>query len=453
MGTEGEGVRGYRRVIHDIRRYFETTIWSRPPNELAMMARLQRRVARAVYLVIRSCFDDALILRASALTYQTMLGMVPLLAMIFAIAKGLSLRASSMVEGILAGLAVKEVAEQIVAYVQQTDVAALGAVGLLFSLRIATKLLSQIETSFNHVWGVTEGRTFARKIGDYLGILLIYPVLVLISTGVTASLNSSALVSRLLESTWVSWFTRIGVGALPFVTVWLAFTFIYMYVPNTKVRFGAAFVGAVVAGSAWHLSQFALFWTQAGIARYNVVYGTFASIPVFLIWLNLSWVIVLLGSEIAFAVQHESTYHPPAPRTRQAIVHLEQAALHMLARIWGRFQSGEPALDAGDLAADLDLSRAAAIDVLDGLLEGGLLVRAGDGSAILPAYDLGRVSVGELLAAFRRSGDGAARVDGPDLLDGSDLGIMQSYSRIKVGLRGAAPELLGEVVAVPSASA
>jgi membrane protein len=234
---------------------------------------------------------------------------------------------------------------------------------------------------------------------------MIFPVLLLASTGITASLTSDTALGKVLKIDVLSGIAELGVKLLPLLGVAAGFSFIYKYMPYTTVRLRAALIAGVLAGTVWQIAQWIFIKLQIGVTQANVIYGTFAALPIFLIWLNASWIVVLMGCEIAYAVQHERTYHPPVPQGLVSIAQRERVALQILAEVWERFSDGKPPEAAGDVAADIDLPRPVTMEIVQALVQCELLVLAqGPHEGLVPARDLSHVGVGELLLAYRHAG-------------------------------------------------
>lgn len=427
--------------------YFGETVWRPLAKGTSLQKRIVRWTSRYLYLIVRGFVDDRVLVRAPALTLITLLACVPLLALTFSAAKGFGLQQialDSLRQFLTDFIAVgqQDVVDVIIGYVENTSFGALGSIGLLFLIYAATSILGTMESSFNDIWGVAHNRPFHRKVTDYLSILMIFPVLVLAATGLTASSSSTALVERVLNVSMVSGAVEFGVKLLPLVVIIAGFTFIYKYMPYTHVRLRAALVAGFVAGSTWQLAQWSYIKLQIGVTSSNVIYGTFAALPIFLIWLNVSWIIVLVGCEIAYAVQHAATYHPPVPRSLISIAQREQVALQILATVWKKFSDGEPAESAGDLAAEVDLPRPVTMEILDALVRCGLLATAmGPREGLLPGRDLSRMSVGELLVAYRHAG----RTSHGDLGGILHERVAALHEQLERGLRAEGPEAIGVV--------
>jgi len=398
-----------RRSARDLNTYFAETIWRPIPDDSTIGVRLVRRVSRFAYLLVRGFVDSRTLVRAPALTLITLLAIVPFLALAFTLAKGFGFQQAALdyLRQVLTDFVVtgqQGIVDTILGYVENTSLKTLGGIGFLFLIYTSVNMLSTIEAAFNDIWGVSQGRPFHRKVTDYLAIVLIFPVLLLLSTGITAGLSSEGALGRLMETNVVSGLVEVGVKLLPLIVLTAGFTFIYKYMPHTTVSFRAALLAGTVAGSVWHLAQWAFIKLQIGVTQANVIYGTFAALPILLIWLNASWIIVLIGCEIAYAVQHEKNYHPPVPQGLISIAQREQVAVQILATVWKRFSDGRRAEDAGDLAARIDLPRPVTMEIINALIECGLLARAAGQGGVLPARDLSRSGVGDLLVDFRHAG-------------------------------------------------
>jgi membrane protein len=397
--------------------YFRSHIWQTQGQPRNRLRRVVHAFSRLLYLSVHGFFDKNLSQRASALTYMSLLALVPVLALAFSLSKGFGLQ-NAVRAAILDRLAVgqQEVVEKLLAYVDRTDVKALGSIGVLFIIYTAVSVLGRIEKNFNEIWGVTRGRSWSRKFADYLSVLLIAPVLVITATGFNATLTSNRLVGRLMELPFFSGALKTLLGFTPLFAIWVAFTFVYMFVPNTRVRFTAALSAGLFAGTLWHFTQWAFIHFQVGVSRYNAIYGTFASLPVFMVWLQISWIIVLLGCDVAYAVQHLKTYHPPLPEGFLSIAQREQTALLVLLEVVRRFRLGEPPPEEGDVAALAGIPSKLVARIVDQLVDCGLLAKVeAPEEGLLPARDLLEMRVSELLNRFRHQGVSRPAENGEEL--------------------------------------
>jgi len=265
-------------------------------------------VLRVTHLVLKGVKDDNCKLHASALTYATLMALAPFLIILFAIANAIGFTVAE--QKILEASAtlpeqLREFVEQILDAVGGISPAALGGISGVLFLYIIFKLLNGIEESFNQIWGVQSSRAIADKIRNYLSVLIIAPVLMLIAN--TASGTLTAYSSKI---EWLGPIVKILLQIAPVVVLALGFVAIFVFLPNTRVRFKAAVIGALTSATIVILVQ--IFVISFGKAMFSsdkyAVYGSFASIPIFLFWLHLNWTILLFGAELAFAIQNRDTY-------------------------------------------------------------------------------------------------------------------------------------------------
>ena len=440
------------RKVRELRAYFDETIWRPLPAGSTVGTRFLRRASRYSYLIVRGFADSRILVRAPALTLITLLAMVPMLALVFSVAKGFGFQQAALdyLRQLLTEFVVVDqqgIVDTIIGYVEGTSLRALGGVGLLFLVYTAVSMLGTIEESFNDIWGVAQSRPFHRKVTDYLSILMIFPILLLASTGITASLNSSTAIGWMLQTDVISGLAQLGVKLVPLLVVAAGFSFIYKYMPYTTVRFRPALIAGVLAGTVWHIAQWAFIELQIGVTQANVIYGTFAALPIFLIWLNASWIVVLMGCEIAYAVQHEVAYHPPVPQGLVSIAQRERTALQVLAAVWKRFSDGQPAESAGDVAADIDLPRPVTMEIVRALVQCELLAFSqGKQEGLLPARDLSRLEVGELLLAYRHAGRTSHGELGGLLHDR----VVAVHEQLEKGLRTEGTHGIGAMIGPPT---
>ncbi len=273
---------------------------------------------RMVWITFKGFSDDLITMRAASLTYITLVSIVPTLVFAFAIAKAIG-ATEKLIELIQKGMTeipsdITDVVNEIIATVQEADYTAMGATGFIIAALTAVKLLGKIEHSFNDIWVVTEHRSLMRKFSDYISVIIMIPVLIVASASMTVTLSSSDFMIKLEE--W-SGGSAVGVvkslmSASGTLALFVAFFLLYIWLPNTKVRIVPAFAGSMVAGLSWKLMLIIFVKSQAGLTQSNPVYGTFAALPLFLVWLYASWVVTLLGAEVAYAVQHWKSYEEEA---------------------------------------------------------------------------------------------------------------------------------------------
>jgi len=355
-------------------------------------------------------------MRATALSYVTLLSIVPLLAFAFSVMKGLGVQAQ--LEGVVGKVAAgqKEVLEQIIGYVEDTNVKALGTVGLVFLIWTVVKTLGTIERSFNEIWGVTQSRSYFRKFTDYVSVLVTAPLLLVAAMSLSGFLQGDVLA----RFPWLGLPARFAIRLMPFVGTWIAFAAIYMFMPNTSVRIRSALVGGVIAGTIWQLAFWLYTTFQVGMAKYNAIYGTFAALPIFMVWLYMSWTIVLFGAEVAWATQNVGTWWEQRRAESASFAAKEEVALRAMTALAVSFYGDGKALSDSAIAHRFKAPTRLVRDVLHTLCDAGLCSQiAGEGGpAYQPARALERLTPADVLAALRTEGD---EVDINDTGPGADL--------------------------------
>lgn len=302
--------------------------------------------------VYNSFQNDRCLLRASALAYVTVISIVPFLAVAFSISKGLGFQNTEYIQEFLMRLTAgrEVIVQHIINYINKTNVATLGGLGVGILFLTVFSLLGAIEKTFNTIWGIKEPRSISRKFADYLSVTLVSPILIIVSISATASLQSISLVQKILSFSVMSYVYLAFLKFLPFFLVWLALLFIYKFIPNTTVKFKSALGGAIVAGTIWQIMQLFFLHYQIGLSRYNAIYGSFAQVPLFLIWLYISWVIVLLGAEINYSLQYYRTSIKESSLGDFDLETKEKLALTFYLLLAKNFESGQPILSTHKLA-------------------------------------------------------------------------------------------------------
>jgi len=334
-----------------LRERIKHLLWEQNPADLSLLQRILLRQVQTVALVIRDFGMNQCFLRAAALTYYTMLSLVPLLALTFALLKAFGVQ-NLLQPMILEKLNVGDgqAAEVILGYINNTQVTQLGAIGLVFLIIAVVSLLTNVEKTFNHIWGVKDVRPLLRRFADYLSVILVGPLLIISAISMTSTLASNSLVQKLIEMEMVGNLILLLFKITPFFFMWLAFTGLYVFMSNIKVEWRAAFVGGVVGGTLWQIAQVGYVHFQVGVGRYNAIYGTMAALPIFMVWLYLSWVIVLFGLGVCYAKQNLRTSGRDLRGSEVSRNSFEQVALALLVTLADRFAKGESALSNEQLA-------------------------------------------------------------------------------------------------------
>ncbi len=373
-------------------------------------------------------------MRAAALTYTTVLSLVPFLAIAFSVLKGLG--AQNALEPLLQQLAgdSEDTISRLVAYVNNTNMKSVGAIGLVMLVVTVVSLMGSIEEAFNAVWGVRETRSLQRRFSDYLSVVVVGPILLIAATSMTSSLQSQWVLQWLIHNTYLGDAILMLFRFLPYLSVWIAMVFLYIFIPNTRIRFASAVTGGVIAGTAWQLAQWGYFHFQVGVANYNAIYGTLAALPVFLIWIYTSWLIVLYGLEIVFAHQHHGHGLSGAGMFNLTVTAREELALALLVQVSLHFQSGGSPPSAQFLADELNVPLLQLDSVFDEMSKLGYLVEtSGSRPGWLPAHDPSVVQVHEVIKALR--GVSVRQLTTPVLQLAEDV-IRQGWEGGRDGLEG-----------------
>ncbi len=430
---------GPRARAERARAFIERDIWNTDLTDLTGLKASAYSFLRMLYITATGIFRDRLPLRAAALTFTTLISIVPFLAIGLSVAKALGFK--QRLEGmILAKIPpawpqeLKDTVAGIFSQVDATNFGTLGTIGLLLLFLAALKVLSTIEQTFNDIWGVRQNRTFARRVSDFLSALIIMPILMLLATSANAFLASPKILSLL--SAWAGPLLPVYLVLLklaPFVFLWIAFTAIYAFMPNTSVRLTSALVGGIIAGTAWQVLQWLSIKFQIGISRYNIIYGTFASLPIFLAWLQTSWLLVLFGAQVSFAHQNYRTYQVETRSVASSFAAKELLGLEIACAAAKAFVEGRGPWDPEPWASGRRFSVRLTRDVLQILTTRGILVATGNAAPrYVPARDPHQIPVAEVLAALRDHGEpfsGQPTRTAAELLADAQAGSAKSLDR------------------------
>jgi len=397
-----------RTLFDRSRDFVEHDLWEINAADRRWWRRFMLNLGQVMTLVVRGFIVDGCMLRASALTFTTLLSLVPLLALMFSVLKGLGVQ-NELEPLLLKHLAVGGGAAvtKIVEYINNTNVARLGTFGLIFLIITVLTLLSNIEKTFNRVWGVKETRPLLRRFTDYFSVVTIGPIFVVAAISMTSTVKSQQLVQTLLDQQYVGDALLRLFEVLPFMVMWLVFAGLYLFMPNVKVSPRAALVGGVFGGTLWQISQWGYLNFQVGVARYNAIYGTMAALPILMVWLYLSWMIVLLGLEMTYATQNLRSIRQDIRDANVNFASLELIALTVLLFIGRRFYCGKPVIGQEQLADKLNVPPRLLRDIVKELCRLGLLtevVMEDDTTGYQPARALEKIRISDVLKGLAADG-------------------------------------------------
>lgn len=388
------------------RTFFQKTLWEETTEQAGALQRWLMHMLRILQLMFRELTSGDLNLRAMSLVFTTLLSFVPLIAVAFSMLKAFGVH--NQIEPVLLGFLEplgargEEITTTIIDFVQNIKVGVLGSVGIAMLFYTVISLVQKVENAFNYVWRVEKSRSLARRFADYLSVLMIGPVLVFSALGLAAAVSNHDLVVAMQSIEPFGTLLFVVSMLLPYLMIILAFTFLYTFIPNTKVKLKAALTGATVAGVLWVTlgSIFASF--VASSSNFTAIYSSFAILFFFMIWLYLAWFILLTGSQVAFYIQHPRLVRlggKPAllsPRQR------EKSGLWVMTLITQRFCRKEPAISMDEMESEIGLSNANLQMIIDALEQSKLVTEvSGKEPSYVPARDVSTITVKEVLHSLR----------------------------------------------------
>lgn len=401
-------------LIEKLEAVLEKALWEEPARA-PWWRRVLLRPTRILYAVIRDMADGQINLRAMSLVYTTLLSLVPLLAITFSVLKGFGVH--NQIEPLLLrafeplGEQGAEIAERIIGFVNNMQVGVLGSVGLGLLIYTVISLMQKIERSLNDIWQVPQDRAFAERFSGYLSILMIGPVLVFSSLGLTASIGHSSVVQSIAEIEPFGALIQAAGRLLPYLMVIIAFTGVYKLMPNTRVRWTSAVIGGVVAGVLWETVGWAFATYVVKSSNYPAIYSVFATLLLFMIWLYVSWVILLIGASVAFYHQHPEYIGARRAQLLLSMSALERLAIASAALIARHFSTGKPPPTLNELARRFQVPEKIVGQLLDVLQRSGYVIAMRDDPpGYMPARPPETISVADLLVAVRNDGRGDNRI-------------------------------------------
>ena len=415
-------------LVSNLRRF----VWDVELESLPAWKAVLLHLIRIGYAIIRGVVEGQLSLRAMSLVYTTLLSLVPLLAISFSVLKGFGVH--NQIEPVLLNLLEPlgnkgvEITERIIVFVENVKVGVLGSLGfaLLFYTVIGQtakgieqltviSLMQKIERAFNYTWHITRERSFGQRFRDYLSVIIVGPALVFASISITALFMNTSAVEMLSSIQPFGMLITFAGRLVPYLMIVAAFTFLFMFIPNTRVRLRSALIGGVVAGILWNSIGWIFASFVVGSTNYAAIYSTFATLIMFLIWLYLGWLILLLGASIAFYDQYPEQLAVKRGEMRLSNRVREKLGLLITHHIGNSFYNNQSAWTADRLASQLNTPTDAIESVLHVLEENGLLTKTGsDPAEFLPARPPENTPIEDILNAVRKA-DETTRLN-PDRL-------------------------------------
>ncbi|MCX6302952.1 MAG: YihY/virulence factor BrkB family protein [Bacteroidia bacterium] len=391
-------------------------IWHTPLSELSKRKTFLIKQGRILFIAGKSSLKDKVDLRASALTFYTLMSIIPVIAIAFAIAKGFGLdqNLQSIITNSKDFQSYSEILtpllEKASQTVQNTSGGYIAGVGVIILFWSVVSLLSQIENSFNHIWQISSPRAWYRKFTDYLTIMLIAPVLLVISSSITVFI--SAYLTEFMTKAPILGFFKPVISFLikfaPYLLTWLILTLLFIVMPNAKVKFMPALISGIIAGTILKILQWVYLDLQFGITKLSAIYGGLAAVPLFIIFLQTSWIIVLLGAELSFANQNISRYESESEALNVSHFHKRALIILIMNMIIRNFAIGEKAVSTEDIGKTLKIPVRLARDILKDLSSSNLVSVIHEKDAIerlyQPALDINKLTVSYVLSRLDKKG-------------------------------------------------
>ena len=413
------------RLIAQGIRFLGEDIWKISLDALPGWKAFHLRALRIVLLAVRAFNEDQCMFRASALTFYSLLSIVPVLAMAFGIAKGFGFQKALEHQLQETFYGHEEVIQNITVFantmLETTKGGLIAGVGVLILFWTVIRVLGNVEGAFNQILNFPESRSLARKVSDYMSTMVICTFLLILSSTLTVVIKSQ--VTSAVES-----FSILGTVSpaiffllklLPYCVIWLLFTFLYMFLPNGKISWKFGLPAAVATGTLFQLFQWGYVSFQIGVTRYNAIYGSFAALPLFLVWLQISWLIVLFGAELLFSIQNQKDYkfapdYSEISYRQKKILILQ--VVHLLVK---RFSQGAPPVSSDQIAGSLNVPEPLLNRILDETKAAGIVSEIcpdkGTPRAYQPACNVDLLTVKFVLDKVERHGiDALSDFSGPE---------------------------------------
>ncbi len=369
------------------------------------------QLVKILLFVMRDLSRGLITLRAMSLVYTTLLSFVPLLAVSFSVLKGFGVhnQIEPLLLNMLSPLGEKsvEITQNIVGFVENMKIGVLGALGLGMLMYTVISLIQKIESAFNFTWRIDTARNFSQRFSNYLSVIMVGPVLIFSALGITASLKSQSIIESIQTLPFAGELIQQGGRLLPYVLIIAAFSFVYMLVPNTRVKIKSALYGAIIAGILWRWTGALFASFAAGSTSYTAIYSSFAILFLFMIWLYLGWMILLIGASIAYYHQHPESLRWEADQNHFSAAIQEGLALQLMLEIGRAFYRPNDFIPTElNLAERLKIPHTMTKRMLNNLEDCGLIVRVLDKkSRYLPVKSIDQIKLIDILQVARSVDD------------------------------------------------
>ncbi|QJB57592.1 YhjD/YihY/BrkB family envelope integrity protein [Pseudodesulfovibrio sp. zrk46] len=393
----------------DFKQHFSESIWKRNAPGTPLHIKIWRGACRLSYLIGFGFFKDQCIIRAAALTFTTILSIVPFLAVAFSISKGFGLQNSEMMREWVLRLTTgrPEVADKIIEYIDRTNVQALGWVGVATLLFTVLSLIGTIEKAFNTIWHVQKGRSTWRKVTDFFPVIVFGPIILFVASSFNVSLQQQEIVAQVLSVEAIGYLEAMFLKMTPYMLIIFAFSMMYAFIPYVRVKFSSALIGGMVGGILWQLAQWGYIHWQIGAAKYNAIYGSFAQFPVLLMWIYISWVIVLLGAEVSYSWQNINSFVKQRYFGEATPFERQKIAVLMMIVLTKRFHRGQQLPSVEEISDGLMAPTSLVSDLFILLQKAGytVLTENQEQEVYAPARALDKVRILEIIRVVNMDAD------------------------------------------------
>jgi membrane protein len=401
------------RIIY----FFKTGIWEIRLKDLSPLKAFFVKYLRVILLGSRGFIRNNCQKTASVLTYYSLLNIVPVVAVAFAIAKGFGLE--KVIEKQILQMADKanwqaDVTNQIISFshklLESTRGGLIAGIGVILLFWTVISILGKIEESFNEIWEVKKPRTLVRKFSDYLTAMLVAPILLIISSSATVLVASQVkvIVNKIGFLGVFSSLIFFLLNLLPYVSMWFLLAMLYLIMPNTRIPLRSGILGGIAAGTVFQIVQWIYIKFQIGVASYGAIYGSFAALPLLLAWLQISWIIVLFGAETAHAHEHYETFGFHPDYSRMSVSSKKLLMLRIFHLLTKKFSLGEKPLSANQIAYALEIPVRLVRQILYELSDVGLVVETTKGIknevAFQPGKTIENITVKYALEEYEKHG-------------------------------------------------
>jgi membrane protein len=394
-------------LIKKVNEFLTKDLWHLDTGSLNKFKAWLVYLLKLIYATVKGFTENELTLRAMSLVYTTLLSIVPLLAFSVSILKAFGIvdnQLEPFLINFMEPLGEKgvEITGQIIGFIENINFGVLGIIGLVMLIYTSISLIMKIEDSLNHIWKVKKGRSLVRRFSDYITILLIGPVLMFAAIGLTASFESNAIVQKVLAIQPLGTLVLLSAKLIPYLFVFLVFTFIYAVIPNTKVKIKSAFIGGAIAGIAWQTTGWVFAFSVAKSTKYAAIYSSLAVLILFMIWLYINWLILLIGAQIAYCHQNLKTLDLGRTIFQLSSKVKEKMAFLVMYLIGCNFYHNEEKWTLDSLVNYLGLPQESVDTTLSELKDKNLILEVGDDPTFyLPAKDIEVITLAEIIDAAR----------------------------------------------------